>query len=213
MGKKNPVVDPVKVVAAFVRQVATLPVSALIYVGIDPGAMGAIAFVCGQYHIVVDMPVVEVPRIRVVKISEKKRVPGGPKTKTVHGKTSKFVDDVICRVFMQLKDVKLRVRTCLELAKPMVMGKGRNTIRVAYMVGIGFGMWPLFLRSKGYAPMIAEPNVWKAFMGLQNQDKTASLAKARKLFPKASLKRGKDHGRAEALLLAAYLKRRISNNV
>ena len=45
--------------------------------------------------------------------------------------------------------------------------------------------------------------VWKRSMGL-GSDKSASLDKARLLFPTADLDRVKDHNRAEALLLAYY---------
>jgi hypothetical protein len=49
---------------------------------------------------------------------------------------------------------------------------------------------------------------WKAAVGL-SADKQVSLDRARLRFPQASLDRKKDHGRAEAILLAEYsLKRR-----
>ena len=50
-----------------------------------------------------------------------------------------------------------------------------------------------------------KPNVWKAALGLDaNKDK--AIIKAKRLFPAAEkfLKRKKDHGRAEALLLAYF---------
>lgn len=43
---------------------------------------------------------------------------------------------------------------------------------------------------------------WKRALGLFGTDKRASLNKARLLFRSASLERKKDHGRAEALLVA-----------
>jgi hypothetical protein len=51
-----------------------------------------------------------------------------------------------------------------------------------------------------------EPRVWKRVMGVTS-DKLTSLALARSLWPEAPLARVKDHGVAEALLLAEYLRR------
>jgi len=53
---------------------------------------------------------------------------------------------------------------------------------------------------------LAEPRVWKRTMGL-TADKSSSLLAARSLWPEAPLKRVKDHGAAEALLLAEWLRR------
>jgi len=54
---------------------------------------------------------------------------------------------------------------------------------------------------------LAEPRVWKSNMGLTS-DKGSSLIVARQLWPQAPLKRVKDHGVAEALLLAEWMRRR-----
>lgn len=53
------------------------------------------------------------------------------------------------------------------------------------------------------------PAVWKRFFELPlGRDKAASLEKARSLFPRASLARMKDDGRAEALLIAEFHRRK-----
>ena len=54
------------------------------------------------------------------------------------------------------------------------------------------------------------PATWKKSFNLLGADKAASIAKAKALFPAASLERKKDHGKAEALLLAEYARRRWS---
>ena len=55
---------------------------------------------------------------------------------------------------------------------------------------------------------LVRPRLWKEKLGL-NSDKNLSLATARTLFPSAEylLKRKKDDGRAEALLLVEYARR------
>lgn len=54
---------------------------------------------------------------------------------------------------------------------------------------------------------LVQPSVWKRHYSLST-DKDASIAKARLLFPHASLDRKKDHGKAEALLLAHFAQTR-----
>ncbi len=50
------------------------------------------------------------------------------------------------------------------------------------------------------------PPVWKREMQV-TADKEQSLVKARLMFPQAALARKKDHGKAEALLIAEYARR------
>jgi len=51
------------------------------------------------------------------------------------------------------------------------------------------------------------PQVWKKRLKIDS-DKKVSLALARELFPSAPLSRVKDGGRAEALLIAEYMRRK-----
>ena len=53
---------------------------------------------------------------------------------------------------------------------------------------------------------LVPPRVWKKDMGL-TADKKDSLVMARELWPDSPLERVKDNGRAEALLLAEWLRR------
>ena len=57
-----------------------------------------------------------------------------------------------------------------------------------------------------YPFVLVTPQKWKKFHGLIGTNKFASLELARSMFPEASLKRQKDHGRADALLMAVWLK-------
>jgi crossover junction endodeoxyribonuclease RuvC len=57
-----------------------------------------------------------------------------------------------------------------------------------------------------YPFVLVTPQAWKKFHGLIGSEKSASLELARSMFPEASLKRQKDHGRADALLMAVWLK-------
>lgn len=58
----------------------------------------------------------------------------------------------------------------------------------------------------GYPFVLVTPQKWKKFHSLIGSVKESSLELARCHFPTASLKRKKDHGRADALLMALWLK-------
>lgn len=171
-----------------------------IYVSIDPGADGAIGFLCRQDFAVVDIPTVTVRRAGKTK-------KGNPKT------TEAFDLPGIVRIFRQLNPARERVRVCLEKAQVMVKGKGSSLVYTAFRVGVGYGMWPLFLALKGYSVEEATPSVWKKAMGLAGKDKGDSLHMARGLWPQAPLARKQDHNRAEALLLGEYYRRKTTGRL
>ena len=72
---------------------------------------------------------------------------------------------------------------------------GRAVGAICAVADMKFGVWH-----------IVSPQRWKKAMGV-SQDKDSSLTLARELWPNAPLTRKKDHGRAEALLIAEYLRR------
>jgi len=57
---------------------------------------------------------------------------------------------------------------------------------------------------------LVTPQAWKKHHGLIGTEKAASLALARTMFPEASLTKQKYHGRADALLMASWLKFKYS---
>lgn len=87
---------------------------------------------------------------------------------------------------------------------------------VGVMPKQGISSTGLFMRAAGAIETVAllltkdvllvRPTKWKKIMKVTSE-KDTSLTLARELFPAASLKRKKDHGRAEALLLAEYGRR------
>ena len=94
------------------------------------------------------------------------------------------------------------VEICIELVNPM---PGQGSVSTGG-----------FMRAAGAIEAVAmlircpvtfvPPRVWKKAMSLSS-DKSASLDLARQLYPMAPLIRKKDNNRAEALLLAEYLRR------
>jgi crossover junction endodeoxyribonuclease RuvC len=74
-----------------------------------------------------------------------------------------------------------------------------------FRFGEGFGILRGVLAAFKLRTLLSAPSVWKPAMDL-SPDKGRSLAAAKALVPNAlgHLTRVKDHGRAEAILLAAY---------
>lgn len=80
--------------------------------------------------------------------------------------------------------------------------------QTAFVQGYNFGLWRGVLAAEELNVRVVKPQAWKAAMGLKFKGSTKddSIAMARSLFPEIAneLKRKKDHGRAESLLIAAY---------
>ena len=80
--------------------------------------------------------------------------------------------------------------------------------QTAFVQGYNFGLWRGVLAAEEFDVRVVKPQAWKAALGLKFKGSTKddSIAMARSLFPEIAgeLKRKKDHGRAESLLIAAY---------
>jgi crossover junction endodeoxyribonuclease RuvC len=165
-----------------------------IYIGIDPGTTGAIGLIHPDENdltLAIDIPAVK------IAINAKTRK-GKPRKRRM------FDLGAIWKIFQPIKEYRDRVVVCLEKAQTRPTDNGLTGLAV----GISYGLWPLFLHSHEIILEEEIPSVWKRRMGLLGADKEASRRKAQELFPSASLSRAKDHNRAEALLLAAYIKKR-----
>ena len=93
-----------------------------------------------------------------------------------------------------------------EIVVEAVHSMPRDGVRQAFSFGTSYGA-VLGLAQRFRAPWhFVSPRVWKRAMELDN-DKDKSLALARELWPTAPLARKKDNGRAEALLMAEWLRR------
>ena len=176
------------------------------YVGIDPGAHGAIGLLCGNHAAAVDIPTLSVARKRQRKTTDEEFLVSGKMTKAAAGKTTKFDLPGIVAIFRQLRPLRGRLFVALEQAQVRIEGKGSSAAYTAFRIGCSFGMWGLFLAQLGIPTEECHPSSWKKKMGLTS-DKERSRAKAMQMFPTAPLSHKRDEGRAESLLLAEYLRR------
>ena len=145
-------------------------------IGVDPGLCGAIAVLTDQGDVegLTDLPVIRDGRLAWID--------GGALQSflvdTLHGR---------------------QARAIVERVSAMP----RQGVASAFNFGVGFGSVLSVLQARQVAIELVTPAVWKRAMGL-SADKSASLGRARLLFPTADLGLAKHDGRAEALLLAHW---------
>ena len=154
----------------------------MMHIGIDPGLTGGVAFLpSGREAYVVDMP--------VSRISDK-------------GFVKNAVDvDALARLLrtnvsgFDLVDAHAWIERVSSFP-----GQG-----VASMFSLGMSYWGTagVLAGLGVSFTLVEPKEWKGRYHL-GKEKELSLALARRLYPVVDLKFKKDHGRAEALLIARH---------
>lgn len=144
-------------------------------VGVDPGFSGAIGIVGDDGYVEVhDMPV-------------------------LGEGAQKFVDGYVLREILLGANPR-RIVIEQVSARP---GQGVSTM---FRFGAAYGAVVAIATSIGCPVSFVTPVKWKRKMGLVNSSKEASRALAIRTFPHARdrLKRKKDDGRAEGLLLADY---------
>lgn len=162
-----------------------------LYVGIDPGLDGAVAAISNEAVVGIwDTPSLEIK-------SNAKTKSGKAKTRRV------YVPSQMTKILKDLID-KYRVAVCLELVHSMP----KQGVASQFSLGRGMGLWEGIVAALSIPIYQVAPTKWKKTMGLKGDDKNASIVQACQLFPEAAgyFTRKKDHGRAEALLLAVYLR-------
>jgi hypothetical protein len=84
----------------------------------------------------------------------------------------------------------------------------KQGVSSTFCTGYGYGLWIGIITALGLPWTAVRANTWKKAMlaGLDKSDKNVSRVAAVRMFPQlaADLSRVSDHGRAEALLIAAY---------
>lgn len=157
----------------------------MIYVGIDPGLSGAMAFLgdLGDFIACVDMPTLSVGKKRELHARE------------------------IINALNIYGQVDLgRAIVGLELVHAMP-GQGVTSM---FSMGRGLGLIQGILFALNVPFHNITPQRWKkTMMDGMPKEKDASRLRAQQIFLDADLKLKKHHGRADALLIAEYLRRTV----
>jgi hypothetical protein len=169
------------------------------YVGIDPGKTGAVAIISD--HFLVD-------RNRLSEVyfyDAEKGVNFNDLAKAIVG--INFNED--CFVLLEKAQVMPRKRKRMVGGQEIEESAGQGSVGMLNY-GIGYGEYRGMLKALLIPFAEIHPMTWKKEFGLVHQDKDRSIQVARQLFPSVDdmLTRKKDHGRAEALLIAEYARRR-----
>lgn len=147
-------------------------------VGIDPGAAGAIAQIS---------PVVAVWRM--------------PRSDRALVDLLQMFDPATTRVYIERAQAMPQ-----KAARDATRGFETGTSMFSYGVGYGLIRGVLAARRLWYREVPSA--TWKAGLGLWRQPKSASIEKARELFPDAARQIGRSDGKAEALLIAEWGRRK-----
>ena len=172
----------------------------MLFVGVDPGVTGAVAIIAGTHVQVFDTPTAE------LKAGRRK------KTVFVPREMARTLKDKILNLLGPGPGLSspLETETFCVLEKVHSMpGQGVSS---SFSFGEGYGMWQGILATLGIPYELVTPQAWKKEMmaGMGIKEKGASRVRALELFPQMTniLSRVKDHGRADAILIAAYGRRR-----
>ena len=152
--------------------------------GIAPGFSGALAVLDSDLKIefVMDMPIIKV------------------------GKKRELDEARLSVIFKMWRSKSINV--ALEKSQTMpnqgIVSSGRYMASYGFLRGLCVG--------NGIPYHLIQPQTWKkAMMPDMGKEKGASIQKVSQLYPELSLTRVKDHGIADAILIARYLKLSISN--
>lgn len=160
---------------------------------IDPGLSGAICCLCNGTVSVVDMPV-----ILVTKKTGKKR----------NLNITEFA--LILQNWLFAADAPVSGWTAIVEAQQAYPNQGAVS---NYSTGYGYGMILGVLSALGIPFETVSPKTWQKAFGISHDTKGQSCLVAQRLFPQQELytRKGKAlDGRADALLLAEYARRRLA---
>ena len=151
------------------------------FIGIDPGLSGAIASISPAGITFIDCP--------IIKVSGKTK----PNPTLMASELSQLVTP---NSIIIIENVH---------AMP---GQGVTSM---FSFGMGYGCWLGIIAALNIPVEFVTPQCWKKYYNL-GPDKESSRVTALQLFPSQAneLKLKKHHGRAEALLLAEFLRRKLS---
>ena len=166
----------------------------MVYIGIDPGLDGSIAAITNEDLVIIDTPTVKVGNKRqmdakaAAAILKSLRVPKGNRDWIVSKRPQ-----VIC---------------ALEKVHAV---KGNGLVST-WSFAENYGTWKGILAAFSIPHELVTPQAWKKLMlSGGSKEKGASILRVQQLFPGADVHLKKHHGRADALLMAEYI-RRITNH-
>jgi hypothetical protein len=170
----------------------------MLFLGVDPGLSGAVVIIDGSNVEFFDTPVLEMK----VNNKIKNQMDAAACSLLLSGLTSAHRGDCLVSIEKVAPMPSFKVQRTGEEPKQQSMGATS-----AFNFGVGFGIWQGICAALLLPYQLVHPATWKRLL-LKDMEKgkDASRVKALQLYPNTASKltRKKDHGRADALLLAHY---------
>lgn len=172
----------------------------MIYIGIDPGLDGALAYIkyCGD-HLQPHVAVVDTPTVTVKKSNgrNKREYDLAAMVKTLIG---------VVGADMTRASHGVAAHAVIEKVHAMP-GQGVTSM---FSMGYGCGLWEGLLAGLGVRYERVAPQRWqKVMLADEGKGKDAARLQAQRIWPKYAdlFARKKDHGRADGALMAEYARR------
>jgi crossover junction endodeoxyribonuclease RuvC len=157
-----------------------------VYIGIDPGLTGAVAAIDGAGHL---LRLADTPTL-VVRSGRKDR--------------NEYQLGEMVDILLPYSDQRGDAFAAIEAVNAFP-GQGVTSM---FRLGYGLGLWEGITAALGISLEKVQPQRWKKTMlNGMGKLKGAAMLKAQRLFPTAELRLKKHEGRAEALLIAEWLRR------
>lgn len=168
-----------------------------LFIGIDCGKQGAIAWISGDGLIVraLHTPV----NVTRTKRARKKTAAGKPSVST-------HTEYDLLGMLSAVEAIAECSAYGLIAAVEQQHGMPHDSKHVVFEVGRGQGLWQMALATFGITTYLVRPAQWKAAYVPKGADKQQSVAVCRQLYPQLALPQKKDEALAEAVLIADWLK-------
>jgi crossover junction endodeoxyribonuclease RuvC len=178
-----------------------------LFIGIDPGLTGAVAVIDEIDEEGISAPTVSLYDILSFEVSGTKKTKSGKiriHREYDYGGVHKIFTSIISRIRMNGITIDRDLIAGLEWSQAM---PDQGVVGM-FKTGEGFGMFKMILTTLSIPFEVIRPVLWKKFMMAgMGKEKDASIIKAQQLFPYADISKKRDHNRADALLIAEYMRR------
>jgi hypothetical protein len=171
----------------------------MIYVGIDPGLSGAVAAIKGEELVIFDTPVLKVGKKREMNTKEATAI-----LKSLLG----CGHLVISQASGGNEDWSTPNPPQIVCVLERVHAMPKQGVTSVWSFGKNYGQWLGILAALEISHELVTPQAWKrVMMDGMPKEKDASIQRVHQLFPEADVTLRKHHGRADALLMAEYIRR------
>jgi len=166
-------------------------------VAIDPGVSGALAAIWSGGAEAFDTPTIAIRT--------------GGKTKSGNPKKKReYNEQLILRLLQTWKVQAAALSLPLSAVIEDVHAMPKDSKPGCFTFGESKGIWRGMLAALQIPYQLVRPETWRPAMVGRGTDKAASLVAAQRLFPTIDLSKKNDHNRAEALLMAQYLRQKLA---